>query len=53
MHTPTQFSAFLECTLTHKDYYAPFLEMMLGMEEDEDAAAAAAEATAGQEGGKS
>lgn len=42
MTTGKQFTSFLECTLKNKDYYGPFLEMMLGEEEDEEQAAAAA-----------
>ncbi len=31
-----QFKAFLQCTLVHRDYYEPFLEMLGGLEAEEE-----------------
>lgn len=47
-----QFKAFMQCAIDNSDYYEPFLSMLLGEEEDEEAQKAQDAKEAGTGGGK-
>lgn len=44
-----QFKSFLQCTLQHRDYYEPFLEMLGGLGEEEEGEGAGGPEEQGQQ----
>lgn len=45
---PPQFKGFLQCCIENKEYYEPFLQMLSGLDEDDDAEDAAEAEAASQ-----